>query len=165
MITKFKGEYRWLSSFLAVLAVLDGTLYPSVEHAYVAAKTLDEQVREKVRRLPTAADAKRLGKRLDKSIPFRPAWNDRLKLHVMRDLLRRKFTAPDPRQRLITTGNEELVEINFCHDPVWGRCACAECGGAGENWLGRLLMQLREECRKADAAGPVAGWKGMADAA
>lgn len=165
MITKFKGEYRWLSNFWAVQVILDGTVYPSVEHAYVAAKTLDQQVREKIRRLPTAADAKKFGRRIGKSISFRPAWNDNFKVRLMRDLLRQKFTDPDLRQRLIATGDEELVEINFWHDQVWGRCSCAKCGGAGENWLGRLLMEVRRECRKADAAGPVAGWEGIARAA
>ena len=152
MITTFKGEYRWLSNFWAVQVVLDGTVFPSVEHAYVAAKTLDQQVREKIRRLPTAADAKRFGKRIGRSIPFRPAWNDNFKVRLMRDLLRQKFTNPDLRQRLIATGDEELVEINFWHDRVWGRCSCAKCGGAGENWLGRLLMAVREECQSQDAS-------------
>ena len=160
MITKFKGDFRWLSNFWAVQVVLDGTVFPSVEHAYVAAKTLDAQVREKIRRLPTAADAKRFGKRIGRSIPFRPAWNDDLKLQVMRDLLRQKFSDPDLRQRLITTGDEKLVEINFWHDQVWGRCSCPKCGGKGQNQLGDLLMQIREECRAQDASGNVrADWR------
>ena len=165
MITKFKGEFRWLSNFYLVPVVLDGMTFASVEHAYVAAKTLDPQVRERIRRLPTAAQAKRFGRIIGKSIPFRPAWSNDIRIRLMRDLLRQKFTDPDLRQRLITTGAEELVETNFWHDQVWGRCSYATCGSAGANWLGRLLMQVREECRKADAAGPVAGWEGIARAA
>jgi ribA/ribD-fused uncharacterized protein len=149
MITKFKGT--WMSNFWPAPVVLEGERYECVEAGYQASKTLDPEIREQIRRLPSAAAAKRFGKRIGRSIPFRPAWNDDLKLEVMRDLLRKKFTDPDLRQRLIATGDEELVEINFWHDQVWGRCSCAKCGGAGKNWLGRLLMQLREECRSQDA--------------
>lgn len=40
MIREFQGEYRWLSNFAPVLIKLDG-IYPSVEHAYMSAKSDD----------------------------------------------------------------------------------------------------------------------------
>lgn len=160
MIDRFKGEYRWLSNFWPSPVILDGDRFESVEAGYQAAKTLDGQVREKIRRLPTAADAKRFGRRIGKLIPFRPAWNDDFKVRLMRDLLRQKFTDPDLRQRLITTGSEELVEINFWHDLYWGRCVCHKCGGCGRNMLGVLLMAIRAECRPQDASGiSAANWR------
>ena len=147
MITKFKGEFRWLSNFYLVPVVLDGMTFASVEHAYVAAKTLDEQVRERIRRLPTAAQAKRFGRIIGKSIPFRPAWSNDIRIRLMRDLLRQKFTAPDLRQRLIATGDEMLIESGHWHDVFFGVCSCPKCGGRGQNWLGVLLMEIRAECR------------------
>jgi ribA/ribD-fused uncharacterized protein len=165
MITKFKGEFRWLSNFWAVQVVLDGMAYPSVEHAYVAAKTLDPQVREKIRTLSTAADAKRFGRKIGKSIPLRSEWNDVFRIALMRGLLRQKFTTPDLRQRLIATGDEMLVESGHWHDVFFGVCTCAKCRGKGLNWLGVLLMEIRADCRSQGARGGVAENWSLAHAA
>ena len=43
MINEFKGDYRWLSNFEAVTITIDGNSYPSVEHAYMAAKCDDPE--------------------------------------------------------------------------------------------------------------------------
>jgi len=48
MISEFKGDYRFLSNFYAASVYLDGILYPSVEHAFQAAKTEKRQWREKI---------------------------------------------------------------------------------------------------------------------
>ncbi|MFM7853304.1 MAG: NADAR family protein [Flammeovirgaceae bacterium] len=39
MITEFQGEYRWLSNFAPVAVCMEGVVYPSVEHAYMSAKS------------------------------------------------------------------------------------------------------------------------------
>lgn len=46
MIKEFRGEYAWLSNFTAVPVVLDGIQYPSVEHAYMSAKSKDNAWKE-----------------------------------------------------------------------------------------------------------------------
>lgn len=40
MISEFQGQYRFLSNFWPAVVQLDGIYYPTVEHAYQAAKTL-----------------------------------------------------------------------------------------------------------------------------
>lgn len=50
--------------------------------------------------------------------------------------------------KLLATGGQELIEGNRWHDTFWGRCVCERCKGTGQNWLGRLIMQVREELRK-----------------
>ena len=151
MIENFQADFGWLSNFWSVPVVLDGEGYASVEAAYQAGKTVDLEIRKQIRGLPTAGRAKRFGAEFGKSMPFRPGWNDEFKINLMRDLLRQKFTHPDLRQRLLATGDEILVEGNCWHDQMWGRCSCVQCGGRGENWLGRLLMEVREECRKGNS--------------
>lgn len=42
-ITSFKDKYRWLSNFWPAQIEFEGIKYPSVEHAYVASKTLDRK--------------------------------------------------------------------------------------------------------------------------
>jgi len=38
MIDSFKGDFRFLSNFYPVNVDYEGIMYPTVEHAYVAAK-------------------------------------------------------------------------------------------------------------------------------
>lgn len=61
---------------------------------------------------------------------------------VMLNLLRIKFSDPMLRQQLVDTGDAELVEGNAWNDTFWGVSLKT---GMGKNWLGRLLMQVRDE--------------------
>jgi ribA/ribD-fused uncharacterized protein len=165
MITEFAGPFRWLSNFWLVPVAFEGLVYPSLEHAYVAAKTLDQQVREEIRRLPTPAQAKRYGRRFGRTLPLRPAWDDEFKSRLMARLLREKFTNPELRQRLISTGNEPLIESNRWHDNWFGSCHCPRCGGRGKNMLGTLLMELRKEFREQEEGKNAEREGRLADAA
>ena len=134
-ISGFFGQYRWLSNFVPARVVLDGVDYPSVEHAYQAAKSLLPFERARVQRLATALEAKRAGKNLTIS----PCWNSR-KLGVMRGLLEQKFALEPYRTQLLNTKTAQIVETNFWKDTFWG-----VCNGVGENHLGWLLMEIREQ--------------------
>src|SRR5262245_22740028 len=61
-ITEFQGEHRWLSNFWPCGVEFEGVMYPSAEHAYQAAKTLDEGARRRIAGLATAAEAKAAGR-------------------------------------------------------------------------------------------------------
>ena len=112
-------------------------MYPSTEHAYQAAKFLDEDIQQKIRNLPTANAAKKAGRQKG----IRPDW-DTVKVDIMRGLLREKFSQEPEKQVLLSTGERELVEGNWWGDTFWGVCE-----GKGENWLGRLLMEVRNDLR------------------
>ena len=45
MINKFDGKYAFLSNFAESKISFEGLTYPTVEHAFQAAKTLDEEER------------------------------------------------------------------------------------------------------------------------
>ena len=64
-----------------------------------------------------------------------------IKIPLMRSLLREKFVQEPERSILLATGDEELIEGNWWHDTFWGQCPL----GTGENWLGRLLMEVRAD--------------------
>ncbi len=132
-ITEFNGEFRWLSNFAPCEVVLDGSLYPSVENAYQAAKTLYLEERVQLE-FCSAGEAKRLGRKL----VLRPDW-EMVRLDVMEGLLRQKF-AHQYRDQLITTGGRELIEGNDRKDTFWG-----VSDGEGENNLGKLIMKIRRE--------------------
>lgn len=139
-IDRFRGEYAFLSNFYTAPIVVAGITFPTVEHAFQAAKLpLDypkrRAVQAEIARYPTPAEAKRAGRmRL-----LRDDWKH-VHLSMMRVLLAAKFQHPALRARLLATGNEPLVEGNDWGDTYWGRCR-----GTGRNMLGVLLMELRAE--------------------
>lgn len=136
MIAGFKGEFRFLSNFWPAVVELDGLFYNSVEHAYQAAKTLDETQRQTIRESSKPGDAKKLGQK----IIIRPDW-EQVKLQVMESLVRQKFTNDLAlKDKLVSTGDEEIEETNTWGDVFWGVCQ-----GVGTNHLGKILMKIRAE--------------------
>lgn len=136
MIDSFDGFYRFLSNFYLYSITVDGVNYPSTEHAFQAAKTNDPTEKFAIANASTPGKAKRIGRK----VKLRPDWES-VKIQVMTDLVRQKFSKDrDLRQKLLDTGDEELVEGNRWGDRFWGIS-----GGSGDNWLGQILMQIRDE--------------------
>jgi hypothetical protein len=131
-ITSFFGEYRWLSNFYPAEVVYDGRPYPSVENAYQAAKTLNEEERKQFETLP-ANKAKSQGKKLI----IKNTWDNEKEL-IMYELVKQKFQRPELKQKLIDTGDAPLVEGNRWGDMFWG-----VCNGRGQNKLGMILEHIR----------------------
>ncbi len=137
VIPEFQGEYRWLSNFAPVVVWYDGRSYITVEHAYQASKTEDYDEREAIRACRKPGDAKRMGRTVTIESGF-----EGYKRKIMLGLLRQKFRQVPYRSRLLATGNAEIVEGNTWGDRYWGVCR-----GTGENVLGKLIMQVRDELR------------------
>ncbi|MGH7393376.1 MAG: NADAR family protein [Candidatus Rokuibacteriota bacterium] len=93
-----------------------------------------------MRRCSHPGEAKRLARRLSREI--RKDWYGDVRLIVMRILLSRKFDNTELRRRLVATRPHELREGNTWGDLFWG---VDRATGHGENHLGRMLMELREE--------------------
>jgi len=136
-VDRFTGTYSFLSNFEICRIVHEGIVYPSVEHAFQAAKTHDMDERRYIAKLPTPGMAKRRGRKMK----LRSNWDD-IRVGVMLTLLRKKFAHPELAEALDVTGDAELVEGNHWGDHFWG-----VCDGVGENHLGKLLMQVRSEMR------------------
>jgi ribA/ribD-fused uncharacterized protein len=139
-IESFRGDNAFLSNFHRCAVVYEGIMFPSSEHAYQAAKTLNMQARA-VFALDavTPPTAKHLGQ----AISIRPNW-DKIKMIVMKDILVAKFSDWQLKKWLLETGDAELIEGNDWGDTFWGIC-----GGKGNNFLGKLLMEVRKELRSA----------------
>jgi hypothetical protein len=138
MIDQFDGGYAFLSNFWPGPVVLDRVTYPTVEHAFQAAKTRNRHERESIAALPTPGAAKRAGRK----VTLREDW-ERVKVGIMEELVRQKFADPELAGRLLATGDEELVEGNTWNDRFWGVCR-----GQGLNELGKILMRVRAELRE-----------------
>lgn len=136
MIDRFKDKYSFLSNFYPAETMYDGVLYPTSEHAYIAAKTLSPTLRAHITTLTTPGADRHYGRRLD----LRPDWED-VKLGIMHQIVRDKFIRnPELREKLLATGDDLLIEGNTWGDTFWG---CV--GGEGENHLGKILMKVRWE--------------------
>jgi ribA/ribD-fused uncharacterized protein len=143
-IASFTGECAFLSNFHPVPIRFMGLDWPTVEHAYQAQKTTEKPLQEHIRNLPSAGAAKRAGR----VVPLRYRW-DIIKAPIMRQLVRCKFMQhPVLAHALLGTGSEELIEGNSWHDNFFGDCTCVACANVvGLNWLGILLMEVRQELR------------------
>jgi ribA/ribD-fused uncharacterized protein len=135
IIDSFVGEHRFLSNFYPSVIVVEGLAFSTVEHAYQAWKTYDRTMVDKIQGARTPGIAKRLGRQAK----VRSDW-EQIKDSVMLTCLRLKFELPAMRKLLLATGDATLIETNTWSDRYWG-----VCGGIGQNKLGVLLMQVREE--------------------
>ena len=137
-IDRFMGKYRFLSNFYSSPIRHEGINYPTVEHAYQAAKTLHNVVRKEIAEEETPGGAKRLGNQ----IQLRSDW-EKIKVSIMRELIRQKFTKhAGLAKKLLDTGITKLIEGNTWGDTYWG-----VCNGVGNNKLGKILMGLRKQLR------------------
>src|SRR5262245_25783863 len=140
-----KDKYGEFSNFARLPFILDGREWPTSEHYFQAQKSQDHAYQEKIRTTASPMIAARLGR--SRAVPIRPDW-EAVKLDVMRAAVRPKFSShPQLTALLLDTGHEELVEATT-RDTYWG------CGtsGSGQNWLGRILMEVRQELRAAREA-------------
>jgi len=140
-VVSFAGEHAFLSNFHPSIVHLDGVAYPTVEHAFQAAKCLDPRERGRIRDCSSPARAKSLGRR----VSLRRDWEP-MKLVVMESLVREKFSAhPDLKRALLATGARHLVEGNTWGDTFWGVVFSRR---RGRNHLGRILMRVRRKLRQ-----------------
>lgn len=140
VISRFRGRYAFLSNFSPSPFELDGRLWPTVEHAFQAAKTTDPKLQEQIRSLEFSSQAKARGQ----EVPLRKDWEE-VKIEVMGGLLVCKFNKPTFKELLLNTGKTYIIEGNRHHDNFWGVCRCDACFStrAGYNVLGHLLMGVR----------------------
>lgn len=141
-INDFRGENEFLSNFHPSAIIIDDELYPTIEHAFQAAKTNDLALKAQIRNASSAREAKKLGRNLT----LIQNW-DNSRLDIMASLVKQKFQEhPDLKIRLLLTGNKELIQGNTWKDHFWGQ----DKDGAGHNHLGKILMSIRSALRAAE---------------
>ena len=136
---KTSDQYGAFSNFaLGCPIEIEGTTWPTSEHYYQAQKMLDPKDQETIRKTVRPAAAAKLGR--DRSKKIRTDW-EAAKLGVMRQCLEAKFTQHQGLGSLLMgTRGANLVE-HTANDRFWGDGG----DGTGENWLGRLLVELRDQ--------------------
>lgn len=133
-------ETRFLSNFFPIPIKYKNADYASVEAAYMSAKSEDVLWKSFCQDPFNSPGAI---KNRSKLITIREDWAD-IKLSVMEECLRCKFSYPHMIEMLLATGNQNIVEGTTWNDRFWG-VDLTETPNIGENHLGRLLMKIRDE--------------------
>lgn len=135
-------KYGFLSNFYPSFFIDEeyDCSWETNEHYYQANKAKDLRMGEWIRKCPKPFHAMKAGRALRKERgEFKEDW-DTLRLEVMKRGLRYKFGQnPHLAKKLLETGDAFLGEDSPT-DMFWGV--------RGENHLGRLLMEVREELRE-----------------
>lgn len=150
-----RAEFGFLSHFHPAVITLDGLEWPSVEHYYQAQKSQDPRYVAAIRAAVHPSEAKRLAASPDtRGRAGRNSWfraNGRAPrsdwIEIKRDVMRiadfAKFSQNAELQRLLLlTDDAEIVE-DSPRDAFWG----IGPNGRGENWAGRILMEVRSRLR------------------
>lgn len=138
---KVNAPYGAFSNFSPHAILLKEKSWRTTEHYFQAQKFAGTEHEELVRQQPSPMIAARMG--CDRKRPIRPDW-ELVKEDIMHEALRAKSTQhPELRELLLSTGSATLVE-HTTNDRYW-----ADGGdGSGNNRLGILMMELRDELRK-----------------
>jgi len=133
-----QDEFGEFSNFAYFSIKLDGKMWHTTEHYFQAQKFADVQYQERIRTERSPMIAARLGR--DRKQKLRKDWES-VKNNVMKKALLAKFSQhEDLKILLISTGEAKLIEHTE-NDAYWGDGG----DGKGKNYLGILLMQVREE--------------------
>merc|ERR1719359_251980 len=113
--------------------------FRTTEAAFMAAKTHDIELRNKIQSFKSGKKAKSFARRME----WRRDWHD-VRFQVMEDVVRQKFQQPELRQKLLETGSRYIMEGNTWGDSTWGK-AVWKGKLTGHNELGKILMKIRCE--------------------
>ena len=135
IINSFRGDYYFLSNMYPCSIKCNGLTFSSAESLFHAFK--DPASFERFASLD-GYSAKREGRK----VTLRKNWNE-FRLGIMRKIVRAKFMQnKDLALKLLATGDDILIEGNNWNDTFWGYC-----NGKGENHLGIILMDIRDELK------------------
>jgi len=135
-IKGFCGLHSFLSNFYEFPIVYRGLNYLSSEAAYQASKYDDRPEVQALFKNVTADKSKQLVKRY----PYDMVQFSKRRLLVMKEILLSKFRHPTLKKLLLDTFPKKLFEYNWWGDTYWGVTK-----DGGENQLGLLLMEVRQQ--------------------
>ncbi len=132
-----EDDYGWLGALSPHPVAWEGQIWPTAEHLFQAMKFTDPDIRATIRGTPLPRQAKAFAKTQRQA--YRPDWETQ-KLAAFRLVTTLKFSQhPDLAEALAATGDRPLIE-HCATDDFW-----ADGGGQGENWAGRILMEVRRK--------------------
>lgn len=146
--------HEWISNQDGYV-MYDNAEYPNVISAFQAAKTFDMDKRAEIRLSGWFGEIVEIGH----SLELRSDWMD-VRVGIMYDLLKQKFSDPYYKKLLLETGDADIVYshemddmlYDFDHESSFALYdKCTNEGfwgvddGIGKNNLGKLIMRIRSE--------------------
>ena len=137
----YMGPWYPFDNFSSFMVQYAGVDWMTSEHAYQASKFLGHpDVIDLVRTARSAHDAKKIARANNQH--KRSDWQE-VKVLIMKNIVRAKlFQHPHIQKKLLETGAMKIVEDSPTDD-FWGRGP----DGNGQNHMGKIWMELREELR------------------
>lgn len=133
-----KDPYGFLGNYYKARTFIYGRWWNWNEAPYQSAKTSVQSEIDEIHQALKANDTRLLGQK----VTMRPDW-DQVKRAVMKECCMAKFLQhPELRKLLMETGDEVLMEDSPV-DWYWG----IGKDGTGQNVLGQVLMEIREELK------------------
>lgn len=133
----YETSHFVFSNFSAHAVEFKGQRYPTVEHAFHAAKFDDETIKNEIKNATSPLEAFKLGKKYK---PQRRSNWDEIKVDVLYLLVKEKVNQHEEvKNALLATDDEQIIEDNP-HDDFWGNGP----DGNGANHTGKILMKIRE---------------------
>ena len=125
--------------------------WPSTEHFFQAQKFVGTPIEDKIRKCGSAREALELARKPQYQAWLHPEWHKGVKDDVMMLAVKEKFTQhEDLQKKLLQTGEREIVE-HTANDSYWGD---GGGWGRGQNKLGKILMQVRNELKEGIQSDP-----------
>lgn len=140
----YEHEFYVFSNFSSFKLLWKGRDYMTSEHAYHSEKFEDETIKEEIMQTRSAHDVYTLAQ---EHKPLRRSDWDDVKLGIMKDILHAKVAQHSyVKKKLLESGDRTLVEDSW-RDDFWGWGPNKD----GQNHLGKLWMEVREEVRKSES--------------
>lgn len=137
----YEQEFYVFSNYSSFAIDWKGKMYPTSEHVYHSEKFDDELLKEQLRASRSAHDCQKLAQANEDKC--RKDWKE-VRVKIMKEILFAKVAQhPYVLKKMLESGDKELVE-NSWRDSFWGWGENKD----GENQLGKLWMEVREETRK-----------------
>ena len=139
--------FIYFSPYTAHAIEINGTLFPTVEHAYQCERYTDQKIIEEIRAARSPVSAWEISTKY-KHLQIPEFKNEKYKLEVMKKLMRLKVGQhQEIRNALIDSGNLKIVKHITTYPPGDGFWDDGEDGN-GLNHMGRMWMEIREDIKK-----------------
>lgn len=144
---------NWMSNFQDIPNKIEynGYLFNNTEQLFMYLKAeffKDKESMDLILKTPIPQEVKLLGRGVKNFINDK--W-DKVRYDMMLLANRLKYSHAEFKEKLLKTGNKELIEANEA-DKIWGCGLYADnplilnnLNWTGQNLLGKVLMQIREE--------------------
>jgi ribA/ribD-fused uncharacterized protein len=138
--------YIYFSPYTAHAIEIDGSVFPTVEHAYQCKRYTDKKIIEEIRSAKSPVKAWEVSSKY-KHLQIPEFKNEEYKLRVMKDLMRLKAIQHEEiKKALIDSSDMRIVKHIVTYPPGDGFWDDGE-DGSGLNHIGRMWMEIRDEIR------------------